>query len=107
MREQCVRYHKKHPKVWKLFEQFTFELIERGFKHNAVSTVFERIRWETDQADVEGRSTFKINNNYKPFYARRFMKKHPDHEGFFRTRKQSSKKEPATNLPELGPKDYE
>jgi len=35
--------------------------------------VFERIRWETDQADVDGRSTFKLNNNYRAFFARWFM----------------------------------
>jgi hypothetical protein len=107
MREQCVRFHRAHPKVWKLFEQFTFELIDRGFKnYSAQHGVFARIRWETDQADIDGRSIFKINNNYSPFYARRFMKKHPEHDGFFRVRKQTSKRQLPTNLPELKPKDF-
>ena len=44
-----------------------------------------------------------INNNYKPFYARRFMACYPQHEGFFRTRKQTSEDKDATNLPELTP----
>lgn len=108
MRRQCIRFHREHPKVWELFVQFTFELIDRGFKHySAQHGVFARIRWETDQADVDGRSMFKLNNNYSPFYARRFMKMYPQHNGFFRVRKQTSKDELATGLPELGPSDFD
>lgn len=108
MREQCIAFHKAHPEVWKLFARFTFELIARGFKHySAQHGVFARIRWETDQADVDGNSTFKVNNNHSPFYARAFMKKYPEHDGFFRTRQQTSEHEGATGLPELGPQDFD
>ena len=103
MQEQVRSFHKKNPKVWRFFAQFTFELIHRGFSNGSVNAVFERIRWETDEADSEGNSIFKLNNNYRSFYARAFMKKYPEHNGFFRTRKQTSKDEQATGLPELGP----
>ena len=108
MRDQCNRFHKAHPEVWRYFVRFTNELIARGFKHySAQHGVFSRIRWETDQADADGRTTFKINNNYSPFYARRYMKLHPEHEGFFRTRIQTSRQGPATGLSELGPRDFD
>jgi len=107
MRKQCQSYHKKHPKVWLLFEKFTFELIHRGFNNYGAKAVFEQIRWKTDQADIEGRSTFKVGNNHPAFYARRFMRIYPQHEGFFRTRVQTSKYQPATNRPELGPRDWD
>lgn len=107
MRQQCIRYHKAHPKVWTLFCQFTFELIERGFKNYGAKAVMERIRWETDQANVKGMSEFKIGNNYTAFYARRFMKKNSEHDGFFRLRKQTSKNKQPINRPELGPKDFD
>jgi hypothetical protein len=107
MRQQCIAFHKEHPEVWDLFVKFTFELIKRGFQHYAAQHgVFARIRWETDQADVDGNPMFKINNNYSAFYARRFMRMHPRHDGFFRTRTQTSRVERATNLPELGPQDF-
>lgn len=77
-----------------------------GFKNYSVNAIFERIRWETDQADVDGKSTFKLNNNYRPFYARRFMKIYVKHDGFFRLRKQISKGKPATGMEELGPPDF-
>jgi hypothetical protein len=107
MLEQAREFHKQHPEVWLLFEKFTFDLISRGFRHYSAKGVFERIRWETDQADVNGESTFKVNNNYSPFYARAFMQKHPQHDGFYRLRRQTSKDEKATGLPELSPQDFD
>jgi len=107
MREQVVDFHKKNPKVYELFDRFTRELIHRGFHNYSVNAVFERIRWFTDQADTDGRTTFKLNNNYRAFYARAWMKKNPDHDGFFRTREQVSKAETASHLPELGPDHFD
>ena len=106
-REQVVAFHKQHPEVWNLFVQFTFQMINRGFKnYSAQHGVFARIRWEID-AGGDGSGEFKINNNYSAFYARAFMKKFPEHEGFFRTRKQTSEDKEATYMPEMSPQDYE
>ena len=107
MREQCLTFHGQHPEVWEMFVRFTFEMINRGFKHySAQHGIFARIRWEVDSGG-DGTSQFKINNNYSAFYARRFMKMYPKHDGFFRLREQTSGTGEATNLPELGPGDYE
>ena len=106
MRKQCEEFHKDHPEVWDLFVRFTFEMINRGFKHySAQHGIFARIRWEID-AGGNGTSEFKINNNYSAFYARRFMVMYPEHEGFFRTREQTSAKRNATGLPEMVPNNY-
>ena len=106
MREQVTAYHKKHPEVWTMFEDFTFQMIERGYRNYSVNAIFERIRWEKD-AGGDGITQFKIGNNYRAFYARRFMRKYPEHEGFFRTREQTSEHRDATNLSEIGPQDVE
>lgn len=107
MREECRRYAKKHPDVWVMFEEFTLDRIARGFKHYGVGAIFERIRWERGIATPEGGNTFKIGNNCRAFYARAFHKRHPQYDGFFRTRIQTSKYEPATHKAELGPRDWE
>lgn len=107
MDEQAEAFHKANPKVAQLFMQFTKEMIHRGFKNYSVSAVFERIRWETDQADGDGKSSFKVNNNYKAWYARRFMEALPEHDGFFRTRSRTSEKKQATGLPELTPEFFD
>ena len=106
MRKQVTSYHEKHPEVWEMFEEFAFSMINRGFNNYSVNAIFERIRWEKD-AGGDGVTQFKIGNNYRAFYARRFMKKHPQHEGFFRTRKQTSEGRNATHMPEMSPQDYE
>jgi len=104
VRQQVKTYHKQYPEVWELFVQFTFDMIDKGFKNYAVSGIFERIRWEKDMGG-DGLTMFKINNNYKPFYARDFMKMYPEHDGFFRTRKQTSEDKEPTNKPEIRPMD--
>ena len=92
----CIEFHKAHPEVWQMFVRFTFDRISRGFKNYSVNAIFERIRWETDTVRNDD-SQFKLNNNYRAFYARAFMKKYPEHEGFFRLREQISKSLPATH----------
>jgi hypothetical protein len=106
MRQQVLEYHQKHPEVWDLLVRFTFEVIEKGYKHYSINAIFERIRWEMDVGG-DGVTTFKIGNNYRAFYARAFMGKYPQYEGFFRTRKQTSEDRNPTNKPEVSPADLE
>lgn len=102
MREQVTSYHKDNPEVWDFFQEFAFQMINRGYKNYSVNAIFERIRWEKDVGG-DGQSQFKIGNNYRAFYARRFMKKYPEHDGFFRTRTQTSEYREATYMPEMSP----
>ena len=106
MKAQVNDFHQQHPEVWRLFCGFAFEMIHRGYLHYSVNAVFERIRWEID-AGGDGTDAFKLNNNYRAFYARRFRNLYPEHAEFFRIRIQTSKDKSATNLPELRPKHYE
>ena len=103
MDEQAQAFHERNPLVYQLFVRFAKEMVSRGFANYSSMSIIQRIRWETDQANVDGQSSFKINNNYAPWYARRFMEAFPEYEGFFRTRKRTSEKKKATNLPELTP----
>jgi len=105
LRDQVKAFHRQHPMVWRLFCQFTEELIYRGFEHYSAKGVFERIRWETAEAD-SGLNEFKLNNNYSAFYARAFMRCYPEHDGFFHIRQQISKGSSATLMPPLGPREY-
>jgi len=105
MLQAVEKYHMEHPEVWDLFDEFTRERILKGYEHYSVNAIFERIRWESP-AGADGTSQFKIGNNFRAFYARQWMKENPKYHGFFRTRKQTSKKEPARNKPEHTPQDY-
>ena len=77
-------FHAKHPEVYELVKMYTYELLASGFQHYGLMSVIQRIRWHTD-IETTG-STFKINNNHAPYYARLFHADHPKHDGFFRTR---------------------
>ena len=106
MRKAAIDYHKAHPEVFQLFVRFAFELKRRGFKHYGTNAVFHRIRWHSDKPRVDGASTFKLNNNHAPFYARAAMKKYPELDGFFRLRKQTSEDRPDAPEPELDAPDW-
>ena len=106
MRKQVIDFNAEHPEVMVLFSKFTFQRIAMGFKNYSVNGIFERIRWETAEAGGDGQEKFKLNNNYRPFYARAWMKMNPEHDGFFRTRKQISEDEDANNKRQLSPEYY-
>ena len=106
LRRAAATFHGEHPEVWTLFCIYTRDRIARGFEHYGAPAIFERIRWESAKPTYAKGEAFKLNNNHIPFYARRFMRVYPEHEGFFRTRHQISRDVPASTLPELGPRDY-
>ena len=106
LRRAAQTFHGEHPEVWNLFCRFTFNRIERGFSHYGAPAIFERIRWDMARPEYVKGSEFKLNNNHIPFYARRFMRCYPEHDGFFRIRHQISREVSASKYPELTPRDY-
>jgi len=90
-------YHRKNPQVFEMFKRFTFQKINQGVKRLGASAVAERIRWETS---VGGDDGFKINNNYRAYYARLFMQKYPEHAGLFQLRTSKADKELLEDQPD-------
>jgi hypothetical protein len=86
LKQRWWEYHRENPKVYELFEKFTLDVIGRGHKNYSANAVFERIRWHTD-VEVEEEGEFKLSNNHRAYYARYFHWKHPEFDGFFRTKK--------------------
>ena len=79
------QYHLENSQVYELFKKFTFQVIRRGLNNFSAESIINQIRWFTEVETVG--DEFKINNDYKPHYSRKFMKDFPEFEGFFRTRK--------------------
>ena len=98
MRQAAGRFHAAHPNVWRLFERFALEKLELGYAHYGAKAIMERVRWETDAGAKSPQ--LKISNNHTTFYARRFMRLHPRHAGFFHTHAQKSAHRRATGRPE-------
>ncbi len=78
-------YHEANPQVYVEFRRITFETMAKGFKNYSANGIFELIRWHTG-VTANG-DCFKVNNDYRAFYARLFEQDFPQHKGFFRTRK--------------------
>ena len=75
LKKKWWEFHKNNPHVYELFEKFTFQIIQAGFKNYSANAVFERIRWHTD---IETRgSGFKLSNNHRAYYARYFHIRNP------------------------------
>jgi hypothetical protein len=84
LKQRWWAWHKKNPHVWKLFEKFTLMAISKGHKNLSAWLVVNRIRWETS-IETQG-DDFKISNDFIALYARYFMHKYPQYNGFFRTK---------------------
>jgi len=106
LRKRCNEFHRRHPEVWSKFVEIALELIRQGCKRYGAQTIFAIIRYQTRLGD-DGKTRFKINNDFAPFYARRFLREYPEHAGFFQLRKQTSAARPANDLPELTPDDFD
>lgn len=77
-------YHSANPHIYEAFKKIALATIKKGFKHYSANGIFEIIRWKTGiSADGD---CFKVNNDYRAFYARLFAKHYPKYKDFFRTR---------------------
>ena len=83
------KYDEENPRIWQLFQTFAREAKDRGFRHYSVNGIFELIRWHTRESGNDG---YKVNNNYRPDYARKMMEQYPEFQGFFRTREMKAKR---------------
>lgn len=71
-----------HPRIWEAFERFTFDRIRQGHQQYSADAIMHMVRWHT-RAGTDGHP--KIANAWVAYYARKFMRVHPRHRGFFRT----------------------
>jgi hypothetical protein len=78
------KFHTDNPHIYLLFRHFALEAIKAGRNILSANMIAERIRWETT-VTTKG-DGYKINNNYRAYYARMFMREHPDLDGCFRVR---------------------
>jgi len=78
-------WHLKNPHVWKLFEKFSLQALDKGHKKLSHWLIINRIRWEC-AIETTG-NDFKISNDFIAFYARYFNYKYPEHKGFFTIKK--------------------
>ena len=84
LEDKFKTFHRNNPQVYELFKGFAFRVINKGFKAYSARALIHLIRWHTS-VETNDPSGFKVSNNHSPYYARLFMRDHPEHSDFFRT----------------------
>ncbi len=82
-KENFEKHHSENPEIYEMFCMFAKQMAEVKDYYSA-KAIFHRMRWET--AIREKESEFKISDGWISHYARKFLKEHPEHDKFFRTR---------------------
>jgi hypothetical protein len=85
--EKFNRYDELNPEIWKEFEKIALNLITKyNRKRYSAYAIMEIIRYHTVISGASGDDEFKVNNDYRSWYARKFVNVHPEHKGFFELR---------------------
>jgi len=89
LKQQFDTFHESNPDVYTELVSLARRWKENGNSKLGIATVFEVLRWNRHLAGVKDNKGFKLNNNYRSFYARMIMANEPDLDGVFDVRAQS------------------
>ncbi len=85
IREAFLRFHRENPNVYVQLVQMAQQAHRAGASKLGIGMMFEVLRW---QAVLRTRGDdFKLNNNYRSYYARLILARNPELEGIFELRK--------------------
>lgn len=84
--QQFYEFHEANPEVFVALEEMAITLIERGRRKFGISLLIEVLRWNYYMKTDDPNSDYKINNNYRSYYARLLIEHHPDWADVFELR---------------------
>lgn len=84
--EKARQFHLANPGVYELLVGYARQVREAGHLRTSMGLLWNRLRWEEMVKVDDPASAFKLNENYKSFYARLIMEQEPDLDGLFETR---------------------
>lgn len=84
--EQFEAYHARNPHVYRAIVRMARDLRRKGVTRWGIANLVEKLRF--DYAVMTDGDEFRLNNNYRAFYARLIMQNEPDLAGFFELRTQ-------------------
>lgn len=87
--ERFVDFHTRSPGVYVALVRLARQWVQAtGRRRLGIATLYERVRWEMAVATSD--ADFKLNNDYRAFYARLIMQNEPDLAGLFETRRSAA-----------------
>lgn len=89
--EKFNEFHQKNPDVYRALVRMCNDYRNmRGYDAKiGIATLWENLRWHYLMR-VDTSDQFKLNNNYKPHYARLIMQRNPQLDGIFELREQKN-----------------
>jgi hypothetical protein len=81
-REAFDEFHALNPEVYAELRKLALGLRHLGRKRYGIAGLFEVVRWQRAIVTT-GDESFKLNNNFKAFFARLLMKNEPELRNFF------------------------
>jgi len=85
IRDGFTKFHKENPHIYTAFKNQAMIAISAGRKKMSSKLIINWIRWNEYLKTSD--KNFKINDAYQSYYARLFVKDHPEYESVFEFRK--------------------
>ena len=82
--ERFWQFHQQNPRVYVELKQLALELVEHGRTHIGIAMIYEVLRWQV-ALRTKG-DPYRLNNDYRAYYARLLMERNPEWEGLFELR---------------------
>lgn len=89
LEEEFRLFHDNNPHVYAALRELALDLVRRGVRRYSIAGLFEVLRYQRSLATDDPASAFKLNNDYRSFYARELMRREPRLAGFFELRTQT------------------
>ncbi len=86
--QQFAEFHEQNPHVYEMLRRLALDAARHG-RRLGIAMLFEVLRWQYAMGTNDPSSEFKLNNNYRAFYARLLMEKEPELQDYFETRVQT------------------
>jgi len=83
---QFLAFHEANPHVYNALRDLSLAWRRRGSRKIGMKMLFEVLRWKFVMTTDDPDSSFKLNNNYAPYYARTLMDNEPQLDGVFEIR---------------------
>lgn len=87
-------FHAENPHVYDALVSMARDLVARGYRRVGMAMLFEILRWD-HMMKTDCSEPFKLNNNYKAYYARLIEAREPDLVDVFTKRQSASDTEVA------------
>jgi hypothetical protein len=111
MREVFEDAHRECPALFERYCAVTLDFIAHGINGLPIAMLSPQLPLlvirATSRIGDHREGKFLVNNNHGRFYADLFRARYPQHAHVFGKRWRTSEAQPPTNLPELGPADFE